>query len=210
MLEEHHREGLSYAHSPNCPAHLVGTPRLYGGTERVVSFLTEQLVDMGHDVTLFASGDLKTSAELSAVWPSALRFDRDLRDAMAPHLLLLEQVFRRADEFDILHCHLDYWPFSLLSRQNTPFLTTLHGRLDLPELRPIYDCFPDVPLISISDAQRVPLPNANFIATVQHGLPSDLLTPQPVPQAILPFSGVFVRRSGQTGPSEWRGRPASG
>jgi glycosyltransferase involved in cell wall biosynthesis len=164
-------------------------PRLYGGTERVVSFLTEQLVDMGHDVTLFASGDSKTSAELSAVWPSALRFDRDLRDAMAPHLVLLEQVFRRADEFDILHCHLDYWPFSLLSRQDTPFLTTLHGRLDLPELRPIYDCFPHVLLISISDAQRIPLPNANFVATVQHGLPSDLLTPQPVTPSYLAFLG---------------------
>jgi glycosyltransferase involved in cell wall biosynthesis len=164
-------------------------PRLYGGTERVVSFLTEQLVDMGHDVTLFASGDSKTNAELSAVWPHALRFDRDLRDAMAPHLLLLEQVFQRADEFDVLHCHLDYWPFSLLSRQNTPFLTTLHGRLDLPELRPIYDCFPEVPLISISDAQRGPLPNANFVATVQHGLPQDLLTPQPVTPDYLAFLG---------------------
>jgi len=164
-------------------------PRLYGGTERVVSFLTEQLVDMGHDVTLFASGDSKTNAELSAVWPRALRFDRELRDAMAPHLLLLEQVFQRADEFDVLHCHLDYWPFSLLSRQDTPFLTTLHGRLDLPELQPIYNCFPDVPLISISDAQRAPLPNANFVATVQHGLPSDLLRPEPVTPNYLAFLG---------------------
>jgi glycosyltransferase involved in cell wall biosynthesis len=164
-------------------------PRLYGGTERVVSFLTEQLVDMGHDVTLFASGDSVTRAELAAVWPTALRFDRDLRDAIAPHLLMLEQVCRRAHEFDVLHCHLDYWPFSLFSRQTTPFLTTLHGRLDLRELRPIYDCFPEVPLVSISDAQRAPLPNANFVATVQHGLPQDLLTPRRVTPEYLAFLG---------------------
>jgi glycosyltransferase involved in cell wall biosynthesis len=164
-------------------------PRLYGGTERVVSFLTEQLVDMGHDVTLFASGDSVTSAELAAVWPRALRFDRDLRDAIAPHLLMLEQVCRRAHEFDVLHCHLDYWPFSLFGRQSTPFLTTLHGRLDLAELRPIYECFPDIPLVSISDAQRTPLPEANFVATVQHGLPPDLLTPRPVKPRYLAFLG---------------------
>ena len=164
-------------------------PRLYGGTERVVSFLTEQLVAMGHDVTLFASGDSRTSAELAAVWPTALRFDPGLRDAFAPHLLMIEQVCRRADEFDVLHCHLDYWPFSVLSRQDTPFLTTMHGRLDLPELQPIYDCFPDVPLVSISDAQRAPVPNANFIATVQHGLPIDLLTPRRVKPSYLAFLG---------------------
>src|SRR5215468_9244617 len=108
-------------------------PKLYGGTERVVSFLTEQLVAMGHEVTLFASGDSRTSAELAAIWPCALRFDTTIRDAIAPHMLLMEQVCRRADEFDVLHCHLDYWPFSLFGRQPTPFLTTLHGRLDLPE-----------------------------------------------------------------------------
>ncbi|MEJ0020021.1 MAG: glycosyltransferase family 4 protein [Acetobacteraceae bacterium] len=164
-------------------------PRLYGGTERVVSFLTEQLVAMGHEVTLFASGDSRTSAELAASWPCALRFDPTIRDAIAPHLLMLEQVYRRAHEFDVLHCHLDYWTFSLLGRQPTPFLTTLHGRLDLPELRPIYDAFPEVPLVSISDAQRAPLPDANFVATVQHGLPIDLLTPQPVTPHYLAFLG---------------------
>ena len=100
-------------------------------------------------------------------------------------MLMLEQVALRADEFDVLHCHLDYWPFSLFSRQDTPFVTTLHGRLDLPELQPIYRCFADVPLVSISDAQRRPLPDANFIATVHHGLPADLLRPRPV-QAGLP------------------------
>jgi glycosyltransferase involved in cell wall biosynthesis len=164
-------------------------PRLYGGTERVVSFLTEQLVAMGHDVTLFASGDSRTSAELAAMWPCALRFDHTIRDAIAPHMLMLEQVCQRADEFDVLHCHLDYWPFALFSRQDTPFLTTLHGRLDLPELRPVYDCFPDVPLVSISDAQRLPLPDANFVGTVQHGLPKDLLTPRDVTPSYLAFLG---------------------
>ena len=164
-------------------------PRLYGGTERVVSFLTEQLVTMGHDVTLFASGDSQTSAELAAVWPTALRFDPDMRDAIAPHMLLMERVCRRADEFDVLHFHLDYWPFSLFGRQPTPFLTTLHGRLDLTELRAVYDCFTDVPLVSISDSQRLPLPQANFVATVHHGLPIDLLTPQPVTPRYLAFLG---------------------
>jgi glycosyltransferase involved in cell wall biosynthesis len=164
-------------------------PRLYGGTERVVSFLTEQLVAMGHDVTLFASGDSRTSAELAPMWPCALRFDATIRDAIAPHMLMLEQVCQRADEFDVLHCHLDYWPFSVFSRQDTPFLTTLHGRLDLPELRPVYECFPNVPLVSISDAQRLPLPDSNFIATVQHGLPVDLLRPRNVNPSYLAFLG---------------------
>ena len=164
-------------------------PRLYGGTERVVSFLTEQLVAMGHDVTLFASGDSRTSAELAPMWPCALRFDATIRDAIAPHMLMLEQVCQRADEFDVLHCHLDYWPFSVFSRQDTPFLTTLHGRLDLPELRPVYECFPNVPLVSISDAQRLPLPDSNFIATVQHGLPVDLLRPRNVTPSYLAFLG---------------------
>jgi glycosyltransferase involved in cell wall biosynthesis len=164
-------------------------PRFYGGTERVVSFLTEQLVAMGHDVTLFASGDSRTSAELAPMWPCALRFDATIRDAIAPHMLMLEQVCQRADEFDVLHCHLDYWPFSVFSRQDTPFLTTLHGRLDLPELRPVYECFPNVPLVSISDAQRLPLPDSNFIATVQHGLPVDLLRPRNVTPSYLAFLG---------------------
>lgn len=164
-------------------------PRTYGGTERVVSYLTEELVAMGHDVTLFASGDSVTSAQLEAVWPCALRFDTTLRDAMAPPMLLLEKIYRRAHEFDVLHCHLDYWPFSMLSRQTTPYVTTLHGRLDLPELTPIFDCFETAPLISISDAQRRPLPGGNFIGTVYHGLPPDLLTPQPVERGYLAFLG---------------------
>lgn len=165
-------------------------PRTYGGTERVVSFLTEELVAMGHDVTLFASGDSLTSARLKPVWPCALRFDTTLRDAMAPQMLLVELIAQQAHEFDVLHCHLDYWPLSVLSRQATPYVTTLHGRLDLPELGRILDEFPDTPLVSISDAQRRPMPHRNFIGTVYHGLPPDLLTPQDVgPRDYLAFLG---------------------
>ena len=164
-------------------------PRLYGGTERVVSYLTEELVGLGHEVTLFASGDSITTARLEAIWPRALRFETDLRDPFAAQMLLLETVRQRADQFDVLHFHLDYWSFSLFSRQRTPFLTTLHGRLDLPEYSPIYDQFRQVPLVSISDAQRRPLPLANFVATVQHGLPEALLQPQPAKPSYLAFLG---------------------
>jgi glycosyltransferase involved in cell wall biosynthesis len=160
------------------PLHEAVPPKLYGGTERVVSYLTEALVELGHDVTLFASGDSKTSAKLEAFWPQALRLDPSIRDTMAPHMLLLEEVRRRADEFDILHFHIDYYPFSLFSRQPTPHLTTLHGRLDLPELQPIFNTFNEVPVVSISDNQRTPLPQANFLTTVHHGLPENLLTPR--------------------------------
>jgi glycosyltransferase involved in cell wall biosynthesis len=164
-------------------------PRTYGGTERVVSYLTEELMAMGHDVTLFASGDSVTTAKLEACWPCALRFDTTLRDAMAPQILLMEKIYQHAHEFDVLHCHLDYWPFSLLSRQPTPYLTTLHGRLDLPELTRVYECFDDAPLVSISDAQRRPLPHGNFVATVLHGMPPELLTPQPGRREYLAFLG---------------------
>jgi glycosyltransferase involved in cell wall biosynthesis len=164
-------------------------PRLYGGTERVVSYLTEELVGLGHEVTLFASGDSTTTARLEAVWPRALRFETDLRAPSAAQMLLLETVYQRADEFDVLHFHLDYWSFSLFSRQRTPFLTTLHGRLDLPEFQPLYNQFRQVPLVSISDSQRRPLPQANFVATVQHGLPEALLRPRPVKPGYLAFLG---------------------
>jgi glycosyltransferase involved in cell wall biosynthesis len=163
-------------------------PRLYGGTERVVSYLTEALVDMGHDVTLFASGDSKTAAHLESVWPTALRFDRTLRDPIAPHMTQMERVCREAGGFDILHSHLDYWMFSLLARSGTPAVTTLHGRLDLPEIAAMYD-LTQAPVVSISDAQRAPLPNANFVRTVHHGLPVNLLTPQDVRPQYLAFLG---------------------
>jgi glycosyltransferase involved in cell wall biosynthesis len=172
------------------PLHEAVPPKLYGGTERVVSYLTEALVELGHDVTLFASGDSQTSAKLEAFWPQALRLDPTIRDTMAPHMLLLEEVRRRADEFDVLHFHIDYYPFSLFSRQPTPHLTTLHGRLDLPELQPIFNTFSDVPVVSISDNQRTPLQQANWLSTVYHGLPENLLKPIPnVKPSYLAFLG---------------------
>ena len=124
-------------------------PKLYGGTERVISWLTEELVALGHDVTLFASGDSQTAAILEPVWPKALRLDGAVRDANALHMTMLERVRRRAQEFDVLHFHLDYYPFSLFARQPTPFLTTLHGRLDLPEHQLVFRTFSSSPMISI-------------------------------------------------------------
>ncbi len=172
------------------PLHEAVPPKLYGGTERVVSYLTEALVDAGHDVTLFASGDSQTFAKLEAFCPQALRLDPTIRDTMAPHMLLLEEVRRRADEFDVLHFHIDYYPFSLFARQSVPFLTTMHGRLDLPELQQIFNTFSDVPVISISDNQRQPLTQANWLSTVYHGLPENLLKPIPdVKPGYLAFLG---------------------
>ena len=171
------------------PLHEAVPPKLYGGTERVVSFLTEELVAMGHDVTLFASGDSVTTAKLNAIWPRALRLDPAIRDPIAPHMLLMEAVRRQAESFDVLHFHMDYWSFSLFGRQRTPFVTTMHGRLDLPELQPVFDMFPNAPVVSISNSQRRPLPQANFVDTVLHGLPEKLLTPQGEPQGYLAFLG---------------------
>jgi glycosyltransferase involved in cell wall biosynthesis len=155
-------------------------PKLYGGTERVVSSLTEELVAMGHDVTLFASGDSITDAKLEAVWPRALRLDPDVKDWVATYTIMMEYVARRADRFDVLHFHVDYWPNSMFSRQRVPFLTTLHGRLDLPEFGAVYRMFPNVPLISISDSQRAPLPDLGWAGTVYHGMPEKRLMPLPV------------------------------
>jgi len=160
------------------PLHEAVPPKFYGGTERVVSYLTDALVDLGHEVTLFASGDSQTKATLDAAWPKALRLDPSIRDANAPHAVLLENVRRRAHEFDVLHFHLDYMPFSLFSQMNTPFVTTLHGRLDLPELQPVFNTFPNAPVVSISDSQRLPLQQAAWQNTIYHGLPENLLTPQ--------------------------------
>lgn len=164
-------------------------PTLYGGTERVVSWLTEELVAMGHDVTLFASGDSVTSANLEAAWPRALRLDGRVRDANALHMAMLEQVARRSRNFDVLHFHLDYYPFSLMMRQSTPFLTTLHGRLDLPEHQVVFRAFSEPCVVSISDAQRDPVPTANWAGTVHHGLPADLLRPVGGEPSYLAFIG---------------------
>ena len=134
-----------------------------------MSWLTEELIALGHEVTLFASGDSRTSAKLEAMWPRALRLDGSVRDPNALHMMMLEQVYQRAGEFDFLHFHLDYYPFSLFSRQPTPFVTTLHGRLDLPEHQPVFDTFGNVPVVSISNSQRRPLPQAHWARTVLHG-----------------------------------------
>ena len=148
-------------------------PELYGGTERVVSWLTEELVALGHDVTLFASGNSRTSAKLEAMWPRALRLDDTVRDPMALHIAMLERVRRLASRFDVLHFHLDYLPFSVFSRQATPFITTMHGRLDLPEHQTVFNAFGSIPVISISDMQRKPVPQARWLKTIYHGLPAD-------------------------------------
>ena len=152
-------------------------PKLYGGTERVVYSLTEALVELGHDVTLFASGDSQTSAKLDAPWPRALRLDPDIRDWVATYAILIEHVAQRAHEFDVLHFHIDYWPNSVFTRLDVPFVTTLHGRLDLPEFAAVYRSFPHVPLVSISNSQRKPLPELGWAATVLHGMPQHLLNP---------------------------------
>jgi len=123
-------------------------PRLYGGTERVVSYLTEELVRQGHQVTLFASGDSITAAELIAPCVRALRFNPDCRDPLAYHMIMLDEVFRRAEDFDIIHFHVDYLHLPISTRMRTAHLTTLHGRLDLPELSDVYRQFPEVPLVS--------------------------------------------------------------
>lgn len=152
-------------------------PKLYGGTERVVAYLTDGLVALGHDVTLFASGDSETAARLEPAWPRALRLDDGTRDQIAPHIAMLETVARRAHKFDIVHLHVDYLGYPFLQRADAPFVTTLHGRLDLPELQPLYGMFGDVPVVSISNSQRLPLPQANYEATIYHGLPERLLLP---------------------------------
>ena len=152
-------------------------PRLYGGTERIVSYLTEELVELGHAVTLFASGDSQTRARLHAGAPHALRFDRGCRDPIAYQVAMLEQVIQAAPHFDVIHFHGDWMHLPVFRRQDVPCVTTLHGRLDLPELQPLFAEFSDLPLISISDAQRRPLAWANWIATIYHGLPRQLLAP---------------------------------
>jgi glycosyltransferase involved in cell wall biosynthesis len=164
-------------------------PKLYGGTERIVAYLTDELVALGHDVTLFASGDSVTKARLEPVWPQALRLDSTVRDSVAPHIVMLEMIARCAQDFDMIHLHIDYLSYPLLRRLGVPFVTTLHGRLDLPELQPLYDMFDEVPVVSISDSQRRSLPQANYVATVHHGLPEGLLPPGAGAGGYLAFLG---------------------
>jgi glycosyltransferase involved in cell wall biosynthesis len=149
-------------------------PQLYGGTERIVSYLTEELVRQGHEVTLYASGDSLTAARLRPMCDRAIRLGDSLADPVAHHMLLLERVVRETRNFDLVHFHLDYLPFSLIRRHAIPALTTLHGRLDLMGLPPLFREYSDMHLVSISDAQRKPMPWAGWAATVHHGIPEDL------------------------------------
>lgn len=150
-------------------------PHQYGGTERVVSWLTEELTRQGHRVTLIASGDSETDAHLLSAWPEALRLGEPVIDQLAPQLLQTEIVRRHAESFDVIHWHTGQIHLPMTRLIQTPQVTTLHGRLDLPELLPLFEAFPDVPLVSISDDQRRPIPNANWVGTIHHGLPADLL-----------------------------------
>ena len=164
-------------------------PKYYGGTERVVSYLTEELVRQGHEVTLFASGDSVTKAHLVAACRRSLRLDKHCMDQLAHQILMLEHVFQRAGEFDIVHFHIDYLHFPVSRRQPIPHMTTMHGRLDIPDIIPLHQEFPDKPLVSILDGQRKPLPWANWQATVYHGLPSDLYRFRSEPGSYLAFLG---------------------
>jgi len=164
-------------------------PKYYGGTERVVSYLTEELVRQGHEVTLFASGDSETGARLVAACRRSLRLDKRYQGQMAHHFVMLERVFQRADEFDMIHFHTDYLHFPLSRRDAITQVTTLHGRLDIPDLVPLFQEFREMPVISISNGQREPLPWANWQATVYHGLPRDLYRFQPGAGRYLAFLG---------------------
>ncbi|HEU4929792.1 MAG TPA: glycosyltransferase family 4 protein [Candidatus Krumholzibacteria bacterium] len=164
-------------------------PSLYGGTERVVSYITEELVKEGHDVTLFASGDSITRARLIAPCARSLRLDPEQVDPMAPHTILLDQVFARAAEFDVVHFHIDYLHFAMSRLAQIPNVTTLHGRLDLPQSHVLLGHFDDMPLVSISDAQRRPVPHARWVGTVYHGLPENLYSFHHRPEEYLAFVG---------------------
>jgi glycosyltransferase involved in cell wall biosynthesis len=171
-------------------------PKLYGGTERVVSYLTEELVRRGHDVTLFASADSVTTARLISRCPQALRLNPACVDKFAHHILMLEQVLGRSQEFDMIHFHIDYLHFPWSRRSNVPHVTTLHGRLDIPDLAPLYREFKEIPVVSVSNAQRQPLPWLNWQATVHHGLPPELYRFHAGPGEYLAFLGRISPEKG--------------
>ena len=171
-------------------------PKLYGGTERVVSFLTEELVRLGHQVTLFASADSRTTATLMPMCPEALRLRGSCVDQVAMHVMMLERVVARAHEFDVIHFHTSQLHYPVMRRlPHVRHVTTLHGRLDMEELLPLYDEFSDVPVVSISDAQRNPLPDAGWVATVHHGLPPGLFS-------LCPTSGTYLAFLGRISPEK--------
>jgi glycosyltransferase involved in cell wall biosynthesis len=164
-------------------------PKLYGGTERVVAYLTEGLIRRGHEVTLFAAGDSTAAATIEATHPRSLRATGMVSWGSSLHLPMLSEVFDHAERFDVIHCHLDYWSFPFARRVTTPTVTTLHGRLDIPELLDVYRYYSEAPVVSISDAQREPLPEVNWVGTVHHGLPADQLTFHLGPGKYLAFLG---------------------
>src|SRR5215207_6908889 len=171
-------------------------PKLYGGTERVVSWLTEDLVALGHEVTLFASGDSVTRASLVPVWPGALRLRKPRVDPLVAQTVALQYVAERASEFDVLHFHTDWTHLPLLARLRVPFVTTMHGRLDLPGLAELVRRFPNAPFVSISESQRGPLQEANWAGTVYHGMPLDLLRPGDGSGGYLAFLGRLAPEKG--------------
>jgi glycosyltransferase involved in cell wall biosynthesis len=171
-------------------------PKLYGGTERVVSWLTEELVALGHEVTLFASADSATSARLVPVWPSATRLARPRPDPLAPIANLLAAIAAQADRFDVIHCHLDWIHLPLLQRLGVPFVTTTHGRLDLPYLKDVARMFPEAPFVSISNNQREPLRELNWVATIYHGQPLETCKPTTAPEDYLAFLGRIAPEKG--------------
>ncbi len=183
-------------------------PKFYGGTERVVSWITEELVRQGHDVTLFASGDSQTSAKLAACHPEGLRL-LGYRDHTAGHLAMLHHVHRRAHEFDVIHFHIDLLQYPMFEDLYHKCLTTMHGRLDVPDFMPVYNTFTGMPLVSISDNQREPMPeNSNWLATIHHGLPRRTARSTRRPRAATsPSSAASRPRSAPTARSRWRSAP---
>jgi glycosyltransferase involved in cell wall biosynthesis len=177
-------------------------PKYYGGTERIISFLTEELIRQGHEVTLFASADSITKAKLIPIVPGALRLDPDCLDQLAPHIVEIQEVAEHLDEFDIVHFHIDYLHFPFSQVMSRPHVTTLHGRLDIPELQLVYHKFSQ-PVISISNYQRKPLPQANYLATVYHGLPLDLFKQSHGSGKYLAFLGRTSPEKGLDKAIEW-------
>jgi glycosyltransferase involved in cell wall biosynthesis len=181
------------------PLHESVPPKLYGGTERVVAWLVDELVKLGHEVTLFASGDSGTRANLHPVWPQALRLGKKAADPAAASAALLEAVARRVSEFDVVHAHIDWLHLPLLSRLGVPFLTTMHGRLDLPGLPDVIRDFSSARFVSISDHQRLALSQANWCGTVYHGLPDALFKPCYEAGSYLAFLGRLTPEKGPEG-----------
>jgi len=178
------------------PLHESVPPKGYGGTERVVHYLTEELVRQKHQVTLFASGDSKTSAKLYPIVPQALRLSPIECDSLSYHIIMLDKVAEMADEFDLIHFHIDNLHYPLLRQLNTPTVTTLHGRLDLPHLQHVYHAFSHIPVVSISNNQRTPLPFANWQSTVYNGIPLSLYRFHPVSGKYLAFLGRISQDKG--------------